>query len=89
MVGTWWEHDPLLMGLPVWGEGGDLSEEGGGGGGDAVDQHLRISRASSDTSGRIKVGWSGGSSAVVIKGIAEGSVAAHRSLVFHRRPGPS
>lgn len=29
MVGTWWEHDPLLMGLPVWGEGGDLSEGGG------------------------------------------------------------
>lgn len=30
MVGTWWEHDPFLMGLPVWGEGGDLSEREGG-----------------------------------------------------------
>lgn len=81
MVGTWWEHDPFLMGLPVWGEGGDLSEREG-------EQHLRVSRASSDTSGRIKGGWSGGRGVVVIKGIAEGSLAAHRSLVFHRRPGP-
>lgn len=88
MVGTWWEHDPFLMGLPVWGEGGDLSEREGGRAGDNEHQHLRVSRASSDTSGRIKAGWSGGRGVVVIKGIAEGSLAAHRSLVFHRRPGP-
>lgn len=87
MVEARWEHDPLLMGLPVWGEGGDLSERGGGEG-DTEHQHLRVSRASSDTSG-IKGGRSGGRSVVVIKGIAEGSLAAHRSLVFHRRPGPS